>query len=281
MERIVAGVDGSAGGEAALRWAIGEAGLHRATVVAVLAWSYLDQHHADPDEAFDSSYGESQAREALAASVERVSPAQPVDQRAVCDLPARALLEAGSDADLLVVGARGMGGFKGLLLGSVSEQVLEAATCPVVVVRKVDAGPASRPVVVGVDGSETSASALRWAAREAAARGAPLRVVHAWQTAHLPVPASGRVASAVEDGAREVLGAALADPALTDLEVEDHMPRLSPSQALLEYADGASLVVVGSRGLRRVGRLLLGSTSRQLAHHAPCPIVVVPGSDRH
>jgi nucleotide-binding universal stress UspA family protein len=135
-----------------------------------------------------------------------------------------------------------------------------------------------RPVVVGIDGSETSTNALQWSARVAAVRDAPLHVVHAW---HIPVTAAPieQVVNSVESAARGVLDAALADPALAGLKVEGHMPCLGAVQALLECAGAASLIVVGSRGLGRFGRALLGSTSRQLAHHAPCPIVVVPPTD--
>jgi len=73
----------------------------------------------------------------LAGAVERAvgaDPGVPIDLVTVCNLPARALLEQGAGADLLVVGARGLGGFRGLLLGSVSQQVVHHATCPVVIV---------------------------------------------------------------------------------------------------------------------------------------------------
>lgn len=278
VERIVVGVDGSASAAAALRWAVDEAGRHDATVVAVLAWSYLDQRQEGKSEPFDPSYGEDDARDQLRTSIESVAPRLSIEQHVVCDLPAPALLEAGSDADLLVVGARGLGGFKGLLLGSVSERVLEHAPCPVAVVRVDEPQRPDRPVLVGVDGSETSIEALRWAARVAVVRGAPLHVVHAWQIPVAAFPMEQGV-RAVESAARGVLDAALADPALAGLEVEGHMPCLGAVQAVLEYAGPASLIVVGSRGLGRFGRALLGSTSRQLAHHTPCPIVVIPSTE--
>lgn len=272
VERIVVGVDGSASAAAALRWAVDEAGRHDATVVAVLAWSYLDQRQEG--EPFDPSYGEDEARDQLRTSIESIGPRLSIDQHVVCDLPAPALLEAGSDADLLVVGARGLGGFKGLLLGSVSERVLEHAPCPVAVVRVDEPQRPDRPVVVGVDGSDASIEALRWAARAAVVRGAPLHVVHAWQIPLMGVPME-QGNRTVERAARTVLDTALADPSLAGLEVEGHLRCLGAVQAVLEDAAAASLIVVGSRGLGRFGRILLGSTSRQLALHAPCPFVVI------
>jgi nucleotide-binding universal stress UspA family protein len=102
--------------------------------------------------------------------------------------------------------------------------------------------------------------------------------VHAWQLLFAAIPATEPLISALQDGGRAVLDAALADPALEGLDVKDHLVPAGATDAVLRYADSASMVVVGSRGLGRVGRVLLGSTSRQLAHHAPCPIVVVPAA---
>ena len=195
----------------------------------------------------------------------------------VCDLPARALLEASDAADLLVLGARGTGGFDGLLFGSVSERVAQLATRPVAVVRA--AAPVSGGrVVVGIDGSARSLTALRWAAAEARARDADLDVVHAWR---LPMVAASPVVtvlpdySTLEDIGSSVLDAALADPALADVRVHPHFVHDSPARALLERAAGAGLVVAGTRGLGRVSGALLGSVSRQLLHHAACPVVVI------
>ena len=100
-------------------------------------------------------------------------------------------------ADLLVVGARGMGGFRGLLLGSVSRRCAHLATVPLVIVRRMAGVQHRGRIVVGVDGSESSAGALRWARREAAVRGCRLSVLHAWQPQGLAfafdVPRLGRV----------------------------------------------------------------------------------------
>jgi nucleotide-binding universal stress UspA family protein len=134
-EVIAVGVDGSRGAQEALRWACKEARLRDAVVRVVHAWSYLDQHGGR----FDTHYGEADARrviddaiEALGADAESVE----FERLAPNDLPARALVDAAAGSDLVVVGARGIGGFKGLLLGSVSHQVVQHATCPVVIVRE-------------------------------------------------------------------------------------------------------------------------------------------------
>ena len=138
---LVVGVDGSDGSRRALHWALEEARVRGASVRAVLVWSYLDQ----PD-GFDAAYGEDDARQRLDRAVDEVASEigdVDLERIVVCDLPARALLEAARDADLLVVGSRGAGGFKGLLLGSVSQQVVQHAPCPVVVVPGDERPPSS------------------------------------------------------------------------------------------------------------------------------------------
>jgi nucleotide-binding universal stress UspA family protein len=129
---IVVGVDGSEGSLAALRWAIAEARFRNTSVRAVLAWSYLDQ----PGE-FDPHYDEASARRGLDAALDGVAAERKgveIDPVLVCDLPVAALLDASRDADMVVVGSRGLGGVRGLLLGSVSRDVAHRATCPVVII---------------------------------------------------------------------------------------------------------------------------------------------------
>ena len=141
-------------------------------------------------------------------------------------------------------------------------------------------------IVVGVDGSPESRHALRWAAEEARQRGARLRVVHAWT-----LPAAIGVADAVlghpviQEPPLDELKESLAqeaervlDDALVgfeDIEIEREVVEASPARALLRAAEGADLVVVGSRGRGGFTGLLLGSVSQQCAHHAPCPVVIV------
>lgn len=137
MKRILVGIDGSEGSKAALRWAIEEAKVHGATVEALHAWSYLDQPALAGG--FEPRYSEDDAREALRRTVTEVAGDQqevPIEQTTICELPARALVEASSRADLVVVGARGLGGFRELLLGSVSHQVANHVACPIAIIRQ-------------------------------------------------------------------------------------------------------------------------------------------------
>jgi nucleotide-binding universal stress UspA family protein len=203
-----------------------------------------------------------------------------VSRRVECDLPAKGLLRVAADAGLLVVGARGIGGFKRLLLGSVSDHCLHHATVPVAVIRGGRPLPAGVPrrVVVGVDGSPASDRALAWAVDEAVVRHADLVVVHAWQ-----IPAAGELAGfdvdRLDEGARSVLDQALARVDVSGLErpVDRRPVCAHPSSALLEAGEGAELVVVGARGRGGFSGLLLGSVSQQVAHHATGPLIVVRG----
>jgi nucleotide-binding universal stress UspA family protein len=277
MTRIVIGVDGSEHAVVALRWAVEEGALHSADVEAVLAWSLLDQHHPDRAERFDPDYGDDAARATLAAWVaDALGPDATVALRTVNDLPAPAVLTAGDVADLIVLGARGTGGFEGLLLGSTSERVAQLASGPVAVVRE-HAPVRGGRVVVGVDGSARSRDALRWAADEARARDAELDVVHTWRIPMktMSMGYAATTVAALEDAGRSVLERATGDPMLRGIRMTPHLTSDSPARALLRRSEGAGLLVVGTRGLGRVAGALLGSVSRQMLHHARCPVVVV------
>jgi nucleotide-binding universal stress UspA family protein len=140
MRKIVVGVDGSVQSLDALRWAVDEARRRGAGVEAVYAWSL--PHVSTMHEALhvlDVDLGPMReaARTLLETAVEKAGPGRDVAlvQLAVEGPASVALLAAAQDADLLVVGSRGLGGFKGLLLGSVGQQLAHHAPCPVVVVR--------------------------------------------------------------------------------------------------------------------------------------------------
>ena len=141
MGRVVVGVDGSSGSKAALAWAVEEARIRSATLEPVIAWSYLDQPPEQEGEeaTFRPDFGEDDALAILDEALSEVAgSASGVDVRktAVCELAARGLLDAAAGADLVVVGARGLGGGGDAPLGSVTQEVLHEATCPVVVVRQ-------------------------------------------------------------------------------------------------------------------------------------------------
>jgi nucleotide-binding universal stress UspA family protein len=144
METMVVGVDGSEGGAAALEFAAQEAAFRGARLRIVAAWEipvavyggagYAPTPPLDPAtlDAFRAR-AEQVAEDAL-ATVKKLQPSLEADAVAVNGQPADALLDQSGDAALIVVGRRGLGGFRSLLLGSVSQQVVQHATCPVVVV---------------------------------------------------------------------------------------------------------------------------------------------------
>lgn len=276
MRKIIVGVDSSDNGAVALRWAVAEAAHHDAEVVTVFAWSYLDQGHRPPDEPFDPEFGEDDARQilddAIAAAGIGVEPTKLV----VNDIAADAIIAAAGPDDLIVVGARGMGGFKGLLLGSVSQRVLELAPCAVAVIRDEESSFRTGEIVVGVDGSDHSRVALRWAATEARARGVGVRLVHAWQVPVYSSMAVPQVIAAIEDGATEMLAEMATDSSLEGIDVVWETMCGGAAESLLIHDSSASLIVVATRGRSLIKRALLGSTSRQVVHHATVPIVVVP-----
>jgi len=144
MGVIVFGVDDSEEAKAALRFAVDEAKLRQATLRAIHTWHFNSYLGAA---AIEGSYtgfsGELEERQraaeaaldAMLREVEAETGAMQLERRVVEGSPAAALVEESRGADLLVVGSRGLGGFAGLLLGSVSQQCAHHAACPVVIVR--------------------------------------------------------------------------------------------------------------------------------------------------
>jgi nucleotide-binding universal stress UspA family protein len=135
-------------------------------------------------------------------------------------------------------------------------------------------------IVVGVDGSESSQAALVWALEEGRVRSAQVDVVTAWHEPYVaPTMAAVVPDPAVfSEAAERTLDRAVDDAgsAAEGVTIERHVVRGNAASALLEVAEGAALLVVGSRGRGGFAGLLLGSISQQVVHHASCPVVVVP-----
>ncbi|GAA5611285.1 universal stress protein [Streptomyces platensis] len=135
--RVVVGVDGSPSSHAALRWAVQHAELIGGDVVAVAAWE-LPGAHGWSAPAVDPVFDKTIAEQGLVNQLHQVlgeSGAAQVRQRLMHGNPVEALLSEAEGAEALVVGSRGLGGFRRALLGSVSQQCALYATCPVVIVR--------------------------------------------------------------------------------------------------------------------------------------------------
>jgi nucleotide-binding universal stress UspA family protein len=283
---IVVGVDGSAGSAAALKWAVEDARAKAWAIRAVMCWGFISQHHA-PDEPieFDPNYDEAEAAEALESLiVDAVGrPDVEIERRVVLDLAAPGLLRASADADLLVLGARGIGGFQALLLGSTSDQCLHHSPIPVVVVRaRHDAAqPDGGRVVVGIDGSEGSMRALDWAVEHATAHQLDVDILQTWNVPAVALPYI-ESCSPIEEAAGASVEDAVARVERAGLHgrVSGHVACGSAGSVLLHAAEDAGLVVVGSRGLTKFKELLLGSVSHRLATHARCPVAVIPPAER-
>lgn len=271
---IVVGADGSGWSEAALDWAADEASRLRASVLVVHAfqWPVMGVPLTGVPARYDPR---ETARRMVAEAVARVrSAGVPVEGKVESGAPAACLLAAGRGAAAIVVGNRGLGGFTGLLAGSVSVQLAEHAPCPVVVVRPNAAIPADAPVVLGVDppGSDRAAC---WAFAEAARRDVPLIAVHAWPVA---VGAPPDLGDPDEESEAERIYEMLRrwHKEFPAVRLDGYDARGHPAAVLIDRAADAQLAVVGARGRGGFRGLLLGSTSQALVRHAPCPVAVVP-----
>jgi nucleotide-binding universal stress UspA family protein len=285
----VVGIDGSSSALDAASWAAAEAARRgtwlRVVFCDVLALAYLPDLPTMP---LPQTYSGALARQAQVW----LHRAQEEAQAAAPELEVRTsvrtgdavlvLIEESGRAQLMVVGSRGLGGFTGLIVGSVAVALCAHGRCPVAVVRQppADAG-LDAPVVVGVDARDGQEPVLTVAFDAAAMRHAPLVAVHAWhevgsEQAWYSFHAEGRGAAVQAEEERflaeMMAGWAEKYPGVAVRRVVVHS---QPARALLEHAGRAQLVVVGTRGRGGFTGLLLGSTSQQLVHHAPCPLLVV------
>ena len=287
--RLVVGVDGSAHGRQALRFALSEAALRGADVDVVSSWAVtpLASTGVGLIPAFDllrAELGDS-ARQVIAGELADAADAAvgvEIEQHVAQGDAAGVLVEAAAGADLLVVGSRGRGGVTGTVLGSVSRACLQHAPCPVAVVH--DAGPTERSrIVVGVDGSPGASAALEWAYAEAELRAVGVYAVCAydepWGIAAAGMSSAAAVAdvrTALAVDAEGVLEAAHA-AAPENVGVTGEAIRSTAGPALVSAAESSALLVVGSRGRGGFKSLLLGSVSQYCAAHARGVVVVVRG----
>ncbi|GAA4547390.1 universal stress protein [Pseudonocardia xishanensis] len=279
-EDLLVGVDGSALSTEAVRWAAAEAARHGWRLRLVRAYQLPDGTSTE-----DRNLMRTHVRRQLwtaTHAAHAVAPDVPVQQEDVERDPFSVLETESASARALVLGARGVGGFGALLLGSVSDTLTRRAACPVVVVRGPEASDEAlrredriRPVVVGIDGSPASEAAVAYAFAEADAWHAPLVAVHAWSD-YLEDP-SGVEIPMLETEEREVLAERLAGWAekYPDVRVSREVVLGSAAKALVARSVNARAVVVGSFDRGRVRRAVLGSTGRALLHHARSPVAVV------
>lgn len=189
--------------------------------------------------------------------------------------PVEVLADLAQRAELLVVGSTGLGSAETVMVGSTSAELLSRPEgAPVIIVRGEQPETPSH-VVVGVDGSPTSARAIDFAFDFAARRACELVAVHAWSDTPLGLGHFDR--SRMDREATELLSASLADQVRRhpDIPLRQITSAEQPARAVVDAAKGADLVVVGSRGRGAIRRKLLGSVSHAVVHCAPCPVGVV------
>jgi nucleotide-binding universal stress UspA family protein len=194
--------------------------------------------------------------------------------------PADELLRAAEerDAELLVLGSRGLHEIGSALRGSVSRALMSSAPCPVAVVPpNAIVASAISSIVCGVEGGPHDVNLLRLAADLARRLSATVRAVQAFNPGAIPPPAAVAppVVPALRDAARANIRRAIAK---AGVKAQPSVLALRPAQALIEAIEeeDAGLIAVASRGRGKLGSILLGSVSVQLAAKAPVPVVVLP-----
>lgn len=284
-EIIAVGLDGSTGAERAFGWAV-EAAAHRGgSIQPVMAWSYpalalLPFPAGLPVPNVEAMHADAEAKaEAVADALHRGVDVEVRPAVVRQGSPSMVLCEAAEDADVLVIGSRGLGSVTGALLGSVGSYAVAHAPCPVVLVPDTDEPADSGLVVVGVDGSAASCDAVVWADTWAPP-GSTLLLVHAWMLpATLDAVTTALDADAIEGAANAMLDAAAAKVSAHD--VETLTVRGDARHELARLANAADLLVLGANSRGVLHRFLLGSVSHHMAHHlvAPTAIVRAAGGD--
>ena len=279
MQRIVAGVDGSSQADRALAWAVREAELH----LADLAIVHCYVAHARGAVMYMPDREKAEAR--LAEIVDRNRHlldhvTWSADTIGVFNQPSSGLVDAGEDADLVVVGFRGAGGFPRLRLGSTGYRTAAHAATPVAVIHTEGSATddGQRSIIVGVDGSRASGRALEWAVDEARKREVPVTVVHTVPGTRSADATAGREGGSdpVLTEAERVVDTALEDVDTTGVTIDRVVERGATAGVLLSRSGGGHVLVIGTHGRSALGRMVFGSVSHQCLHHADGPVVIVP-----
>ncbi|WP_406253787.1 universal stress protein [Streptomyces chartreusis] len=291
---VVVGLDGSRESLAAADWAVREALRRGLPLRLVHAW----EGGMSPDE---SELPELEAprywaRRILRDAMDRLNERYPqvyLSAEQISRPAADALVAAGDEAELLVLGSRAFSGFGGFMAGSVALATVAHAARPVVLVRadhnledehepdaegRPSAHTPYRPVVVGVDPAQSCEELLAFAFESARLRATPLRVVHTWQVPYMPQALEAKARRDVQSGAARVLDSVLGPwrEKFPAVEVTELVEEGRPAQQLLHAAQDAGLLIVGRR-IRpaRVG-MHTGPVAHAVMHHVRCPVAIVP-----
>ncbi len=284
---VVVGVDGSEESLRAVEWAALEAKRHSSPLRIVSAPALVPPMHAynaSPAAIANALRGiAARALDAAITRSEEVTQGLPITTGLLSGPPALAVAESGAGASILVVGARGAGGFAAMVLGSVSRYAASRAPCPVVVVRE-ESMAVHREIAVGIRDPQDIDQALAFAFEEAALRGADLVAVHTWfwlpsalGATELRPTDPDRISAA----AASSLAAALAGwrDKYPGVRVRHDIIRGHPARVLASYSARADLVVLGRHGHPADAGPGIGSIQHAVLDHTHGPVAVVPTGD--
>lgn len=284
---IVVAVDGSKHSARAVQWAAEQAELEQRPLVVVNAagvgdirtavWVGVEgtRPYAQPDLLHSS-----RAIVGDAAELARgISPGLSIVSLPVIGDPRQVLVDLSPRAHLIVMGARGRGVFRSMLLGSVSVAVSKHADCPVVVCRPIPAEAVSHGVVVGADGTAESLPVIEFAFRQASFRGLRLTVLHCFWD--IVAAVSGVQAVATGEEVQEDLlllseSVAGLSEKYPDVEVSLRLAHGLVDEGLAAFAEQWGLVVVGRHPIHSLSRVLSGSLAISVVERAHGTVVVVP-----
>ncbi len=283
---VVVGVDGSEESLLAAEWAALEAKRHGLPLRIVSAPAMpprMQAYQVPPAVASTLRAAATGALGTAVARAEEVAPGLKITTGLLAGPPALAVAGSGSSATVLVVGARGAGGFTAMLLGSVSRYAASRASCPVIVVRQASMA-VHHEVAVGIRDPQSTSEALTFAFEEATARHADLVVVHAWNwfPSALRAPADQDAMDApfhpeqISDEAAHTLAAVLNGwrKKYPDVRVRHDVIRGHPARVLANYSVRADLFVIGMHVDPSIG-----SIQHALLDHARGPVAVVPSDN--
>jgi nucleotide-binding universal stress UspA family protein len=284
-EPVVVGVDGSSASKVAVDWAARDAALRGTTLklVHVLTPPAVMAFPEVPMPPGYLQWQEEEGRTLLDAAVKTVEEATKgarveVTTEMVAGPSVPVLADLSTGAQMVVVGCRGRGAFARGLLGSISTGLAHHAKCPVAIIHDEDPlmpHPSQAPVVVGVDGSPASDRAVAIAFEQASFRGVDLVAVHAWSDSGV-FEFPGVDWAQLQALGESTLGERLAgwQERYPDVLVRRVVVADRPAHQLLEQAESAQLLVVGSHGRGGLSGMLLGSVSTSVIHSARMPVIV-------
>lgn len=277
-EKYIIGVDGSEQSRAALDWGLfraAQTGAH-VELLHVADDSFLSESVAFLSEAQKAS---EQMLEAEREYARASGFTGEITGTAVVGHPIVEVEEASKRASLVILGAHTGSKFAGSFFGTRAVKIAAISHCPVAVVPLTVEGTPQPAVVVGVDGSDAAKKAIAFAAEEASFRGVPLVAVYAWMpplTPGLEYLWSEELVESQRASAEEAIAIGTAGLATRypDLKIERKIVQAPPVAALLQAAEDADTIVVGSRGRSSLSRLLLGSVSHGLLQSLPRTTIV-------